>query len=217
MKLEDMLLKPEEIVLEPNNNKGYHYIFLVPIHPRLIEDKSLKFEQQLAYDVLNPAAEKWYEEMKKVEKTTADENDREVIRELVLSEKLKVNTNYPKHSVEPPGDWELRVSFDDRGFAYSFCTETDIGGTLTWTGAIRDSWLTHFFHGYLNFSEEKLKEYTPERVRTNLKDIKPEQFKFSASGFAYSPHNTDSIIAAYFLRQWVIAYHNECLKQVFKK
>jgi len=186
------------------------------VHPKLVEDKTLEFSRDLplqsACDVLN----EWHDELKEYLSKTCDENDKHLLkRDLEMDFGVQLTPEYIEVTT---GNLRIMREHDSRGFARVLIARPGWGSVAVMALVNETPYELSMIHsGNVDFNEEKLKEYTPPRFLAKmLKDSRDFQ-KFGTSCYAYNPHNTDDIPAALFLRRWAVAYHNECLKQVFGK
>jgi len=218
--LDAILLTVEEVKIPASGHSIVPVI--VPIHPRLIEDKALKFDPELPYntDIFEAAVKSWRAELEEHYKQKKYEDDCEKsLCEMFLDGELEITKQKASHGIcgfrangyeVMPGDLENGYIFDERGFARCFMI-AEGHGSIGFDAECH--LLTHFPPGVIDFSKEKYEEYTP----TFLKKGGKRDPRESAGGYAYTPHNVFNVPHAMFLRQWAIAYHNECLKQIIAK
>ena len=203
MKKEDLLLKKEEVNILYPKDCGYGCLLMVPIYPGLLED-DVKIDPELGHKVFPEAAKAWYDELKEHE--ADDKNTKALIKDM-LKKKLSYKRHGNRWSINPPGYWnDIKFLTDRRGFARSFSVETNIAGSLTLVTAYGDEYYKTFLYpDYVKFSPEKFRAYSC---------MDAEDTKHGVLGYAYTPHNTDSVLGALLLRSWAISYLNEAIRQI---
>lgn len=202
MKKEDLLLKKEEINILFPKDCGYGCLLMVPVYPGLLEE-DVELDPELGHRVFPKAAKAWYDELKGYE---ADDSSTRALIKDMLKKKLSYKRRGNCWSINPPGYWnDIKLLTDERGFARSFSVETNIAGSITLLTAHDEYDETFLYPGYVNFSHEKFKAYACMDV---------EDTKHGVLGYAYTPHNTDSVPGALLLRAWSIEYLNEAIRQI---
>jgi len=193
MKLNDLLLKKEELPIL------YENCFQIPIHPKLL-DSNIKINEDIAKKIFPKVADEWYSDLNEYVKTQEKNFRRQWIEKIFLKHKPKIiqEGNYQYFL----GFWRDQIQTLENGFVTSFSISRDGGGTIYFNKEDRNC-ETSIPGIYINFSEEKAKEFEYKKVG-----------EFSV-GLVYSEHNIDHYPSALFLRNWAIKYMNEIFKEVF--
>jgi len=111
-------------------------------------------------------------------------------------------------------NWKDDVFTNENGFADSLMISRNSGGTLYFN---RNDFNCEAFApfdasaGYIRFSKDKCLEFGIEN-----KDMRLGSGVEGVNVSVYSMHNVDYYPGALFLRNWVILYLNEAMKQVVK-
>jgi hypothetical protein len=225
LNLDAILLTIEEVKIPASGHSIVPVI--VPIHPRLIEDKTLKFDTELPYaeHIFVEAVKSWRAELEEhYEQKKYEDDSEKSLCEMFLDGELEIIKQKASHGIcgfrasgyeVMPGDLDNGYILDERGFARCFMIEEG-HGSIGFDAECH--LLTHFPPGVIDFSIEKRKEYTPTFLKKSYLDlIEKHPADVMSSGYAYTPHNVFNVPHAMFLRQWAVAYHNECLKQIIAK
>lgn len=200
------MIKKEEIPIL------YDHCFQAPIHPRLL-DTNAKIDKDTARKVFPKAAKWWYGELTEYSETVEDKNTRSWIKEVFLKRKPKIKKEYG-YQVLDTLDWKDQVFINENGFADSLSISRNAGGTLYFD---KNDFNCKAFApfdasaGYIRFSKDKCLEFGIEN-----KDIRLGSVLEGVKVNVYSTHNVDYYPGALFLRNWVILYLNEAMKQVIK-
>lgn len=200
------MIKKEEIPIL------YDHCFQAPIHPRLLEP-DVKIDENTARKVFPKAVKEWYGELTEYSETVEDKNTRSWIKEVFLKRKPKIKKEYD-YQVLDTLDWKDQVFTNENGFADSLSISRNSGGTLYFD---KNNFNCKAFarfdasSGYIRFSKNKCLEFGIENEEVRL-GSGPEGVKV----YVYDMHNVDYYPGALFLRDWVILYLNETMKQVLK-
>jgi len=206
MQIEELMIKKEEIPIL------YENCFQAPIHPRLL-DSDIRIGKDLAKKVFPKAVKEWYNELTEYSKTLEEKNTRKWIEEVFLKRKPKIKKEYGYQVIDTTY-WKDYVFTNENGFADSLMISRNSGGTLYFN---RNDFNCEAFApfdasaGYIRFSKDKCLEFGIEN-----KDIRLGSGAGGVKVNVYSMHNVDYYPGALFLRDWVILYLNEAMKQVIK-
>jgi len=206
MKLEQILLKKEELPIRTIEGTLSNPVFTVPIHPKLLSP-DVKIDSILASKVFPKAAKEWYVDLNKAVKN-ANDADRTWIKGDFLKKKAYAKKVYAKiysgNYILTGTGWQDDVLTNENGFATSLSISRNSGGTLY----LDPNQKFEFVHKlYVNFSPEKFREYRCENFNPD-KDCSQGTWTY-----VYSKLNIDYYPNALFLRNWAILYLNEALKQ----
>jgi hypothetical protein len=206
MQIKKLMIKKEEIPIL------YDRCFQAPIHPRLL-DSDVKVDENIARKVFPRAAKEWHAELTEYSKILEEENIKRWIEEVFLKRKPKIKKEYDYQVVDTLY-WKDDVFTNENGFAYSLMISRNSGGTLYFD---KNNFNCKTFApfdasaGYIRFSKEKCLEFGIEN-----KDIRLGSGVEGVKVNVYDLHNVDYYPGALFLRNWVLLYLNEAMKQVIK-
>jgi len=195
MRLEELLLQKEELIIIGENR------FQVPIYPSLLRSE-ITFDTTIAARVFPIAAQEWHEELQRYAEGLSEDSPSEKarkswIKESYLDKPVEIVRENGRQGV---GFWEDLVINDKRGFATCFSISRNAGGSLYLGDKFeREKYVSNRL---IKFGEEKRRLYS----------INPNEG--STKMIMYSMHNVDYYQGALFLRNWVILYLNEALKEV---
>ena len=206
MKLEDLMLRKEEIPILPWNN-----YFKVPIHPKLL-DSDIKLDVNLARIIFSKAADEWYNDLKEYSKALESKDDKKWISEVFLKNPpkvIKLYQNLPNQRLDEL-DWSDDVLTLENGFAKSLSINRNLGGSLQFDKNEMSCKTFSTFddsNGYIRFSKDKALEFGVGNIVTH-------GCSEGVDVYTYVMDNVRHYPAALFLRNWVRLYLNEAMKQV---
>ncbi|MFH0868915.1 MAG: hypothetical protein V1839_01680 [archaeon] len=205
MKLDDLLLKKEELPIRTIEGTLSNPVFTVPIHPKLLSP-DVKIDSIIASKVFSRAAKEWYTDLNNAIKN-ANDADRTWIKDVFLKKKAYAKLYGGNYILTGTG-WQDDVLTNENGFATSLSISRNSGGTLY----LDPNSKFEFVHKlYVRFSPEKFREYRCENFNPD-KDCSQGTWTY-----VYSKHNIDYYPGALFLRNWAILYLNEAMKQAFSQ
>jgi hypothetical protein len=196
MKLEELLLKKEEIPILPGEGRYYRGgRFVLPIYPKLLS-KDVAIDPELANKVFKRAAEDWLADMKK---------------EGQIKKSVKISIR-KKHGLQivHPFNFEAEVTTIYNGFV---------------KGIAINSYQNLLFiepnsplavipeEGTVKFSTEKFEAYCCGCKSRHYANNRADWYDM----YLFRLHNPGHYPELLFLRNWGILYVNEALKQVFSK
>jgi hypothetical protein len=113
----------------------------------------------------------------------------------LLDSSTKINKSIAKRICPQMGEFLFMVN----GLVQSFSLDNKGGGTLYFAGDKLNC--KSYALTYINFSEEKCKEFSTDKKGAEI--------------FVYSHKDINESYKALFLRDWAIKYMNEVFRQVF--
>jgi hypothetical protein len=201
MKLEELLLKKEEIPILPGEGRYYRGgRFFLPIYPKLL-DADVKIDPLLANKVFPKAAKDWFADLKKTLNDMPD-SARDHAEEL-LKKKISVKRKYGRQVAQPVG-FEDQVTTLANGFVKGIAISSSANSLYV---ELNSPQAVFPAEGAVKFSTEKFEAYC-------CRNHKSEAWYYMHLFHMHNPGNYTSLL---FLRNWGILYVNEALKQVFGK
>ncbi len=189
MKLDEVLLRREEIIIDTKNR---NIELLIPIHPDIINDGVGITDKNLCKKALEKALKPYFEDMKKYVEQLSNEKNAEslLMRISYIAKEPNVVEENGIWKVTPPG-WKAR-------------TEGNLLYTLVLDKAkmIPSSISTIIDNKKVNFTRNKFREYMIDNNMHNMKGYT------AINGYAFTSKGRLTIPQALLLRAWAVEYAN---------
>jgi hypothetical protein len=192
MQLQDLLLTKAEIPIT------HETLFLVPIHPRLL-DPDIQLDPGLASQVFPTAAEEWHADLTEHTRGLEPGQTRTWYEEVFLAPGYEISERFGRRVVGLKGIWSCQVVNRDNGFAYGLSISRNAGGSLD----IPHDGPRYIYPPRVNFSDEKFAAYDAKTVDTSD--------RAGVMAHIYDHHNIDYRPGALFMRNWALLYLNAAM------
>ncbi|MFH1210591.1 MAG: hypothetical protein V1645_01620 [archaeon] len=196
MRLEDMLIRREEVKIDPSKKKNIE--FVIPIHPQIINDGLGFTDKKFCKEALKRALKPYFEDMKKYvgEFTRNGKPESLLLRSTYLVRDPEITEREGIWVVTPPG-WRAT-------------TEGNILYTLVINEGklVPESKSTIIGSNQVGFTREKFREYMADSQMHSSNGY------IGINGYAMVPKNIKTVPQALLLRAWAVEYMNTHLKQI---
>jgi len=209
MKLEELLLKREEIPIGGYNREFSSPACIVPIHHSLRDHipDNIKYDRELAYSVMNETIDWYVEDLKEYYEQLVDLATKQWVEKAFLDRLPEKRDDWGESS--PLGGGWIVYMVLSQNFLYS------LGLTVhCHLYADTGSFVSDDINStYARFTKEKFIEFSKDGdVREDVRDFGRDRKYYFCRAYAWHQHNVDIIPEAIMLRDWAILYENLLLR-----